>query len=584
MEEPEPEPDYDGRRGLSEFSRGSTAARGRQGEELYRLLMRQLPNVAVFVFDFDFRLLVAEGEALTYQGLRDSDVEGKFLSDVLVEDVFSSLLPSYRAALAGERTQVERASEAGDRWFRITSTPLHDDAGDVWAGLTMAQDITDLRETERELRRQAEALQRIAERDPLTGLPNRALLVDRLDHALRRTERDGSGLALIFVDLDDFKRVNDSRGHDAGDVLLCAMADRLSGAVRDVDTVARLGGDEFAVLLEGLSEREEVVVALERIFASFRFPFQIGTHEMLVNASAGVVVAPRDASTPRALLAGADLAMYGAKAGGGGTYRFFDGAMQRRALDRVAIEAGLRRAIEGEELLLYYQPTLDLRTGEVISVEALIRWQHPEYGLLQPNRFIPIAEQHSDLSQEITSWVVQHACRQGKEWRDAGLPTWRTAVNASTRDLRGELPAIVQKILLQTGLPGDALEIEITERVFAEEDHDHETKLHQLKALGVHIALDDFGTGWSSLARLHAFPIDSLKIDGSFTRALDRDGAIARSIIALGHNLGLEVIAEGVETHSQLNSLRDAACFSASGFYVCPPIPPEQLIGWLQTR
>ena len=573
---------YDGPRGLSEFSRGSSANRGRQGEELYRLLMRQLPNVAVFVFDFDLRLLVAEGEALTHQGLRDSDAEGKLLSDVLVETMFSALEPCYRAALAGERNQIERASEAGDRSFRITSTPLRDEDGSVWAGLTMAQDITDLREAERELRRQAEALQRIAERDPLTGLPNRALLVDRVDHALRRAERDGSDLALIFLDLDDFKQVNDSRGHEAGDELLRATADRLSGAVRDVDTVARLGGDEFAVLLEGLNEREEAVNVLERIFASFQVPVALANHEVFLRASAGVVVGPRDASTPRALLAGADLAMYRAKASGAGTYRFFDRAMQQSAHDRLIIEAQLHRAIERDELLLYYQPTVDLRTGEVVTVEALIRWQHPEHGLLQPDRFIPIAEQ-SDLSQKVAGWVLQHACQQGKEWRNAGLPKWRIAINASTRDVRGELPALVEKALLRTGLPGDALEIEITERLFAEEDHEPEIRLRQLKDLGIYLTLDDFGTGWSSLARLHAFPVDSLKIDGSFTRALDHDGAIARSIIALGHTLGLDVTGEGVETARQLEGLRNAACPAASGFYICPPVPPEQLIQWLVT-
>lgn len=545
--------------------------------------MRQLPNVAVFVFDFDLRLLVAEGEALTDQGLRDTDAEGKLLSDVLVQNMFSDLEPSYRAALAGERNQVERASEAGDRCFRIISTPLRDAEGIVWAGLTMAQDITDLRESERELRRQAEALQRIAERDPLTGLANRALLVDRLAHALRRAERDRSDLALIFMDLDDFKQVNDLRGHDAGDALLCAMADRLNGAVREVDTVARLGGDEFAVLLEGLGQREEVIVALERIFAGFRPPVMLADHEVLLRVSAGVVIGPRDAATPRALLAGADLAMYRAKANGGGTYRFFDRAMHQRALDRVAIETGLRRAIEGDELLLDYQPTVHLQTGEVVSVEALIRWQHPEHGLLEPDRFIPIAE-HSDLNGRVARWVLEHACRQAKEWRDAGLPRFRIAVNASIRDVRGELPALIEEALLRTGLPGDALEIEITERVFAEEEHDHQSKLHQLKGLGVHVTLDDFGTGWSSLARLQALPIDSLKIDGSFTRVLDHDGAIARSIIALGHNLGLDVIGEGVETAAQLKGLRDAGCPAASGFHICAALPPEQLVRWLQTR
>lgn len=545
--------------------------------------MRQLPNVAVFVFDFDLRLLVAEGEALTHQGLRDTDAEGKLLSDVLVDDMFSELEPCYRAALGGERNEVERSSDAGDRCFRIITTPLRDHEGSVWAGLALAQDITDLRASEREARSRAEALQRISERDPLTELANRALLVDRLEQALRRTERDRSDFALVFLDLDDFKHVNDTLGHEAGDELLRATGQRLNSAVRDVDTVARLGGDEFAVLLEGLSEREEVVVALERMFASLRRPVALANRELLLRASAGIVLGPRDATTPQALLAAADLAMYRAKADGGGGYRFFDPAMQQRARDRMTIEADLHRALERDELLLHYQPTVDLHSGEVVSLEALIRWQHPERGLLPPNRFIPIAE-YSDLGQRLTSWVLERACLQGQQWRDAGLSRFRIAINASTRDVRGGLPALVEDVLIQTGLPGDALEIEVTERLLADEEHDHKSMLLELKSLGVHVTLDDFGTGWSSLARLHAFPVDSLKIDGSFTRDLDRDGAIARSIVALGYNLGLQVVGEGVETARQLEGLRDAACPAASGFHICPPRRPEQLTRWLQAR
>jgi diguanylate cyclase (GGDEF)-like protein/PAS domain S-box-containing protein len=579
----EPDRNDHGPQGLATFSRGSSANKSRQGEELYRQLMRQLPNVAVFVFDFDLRLLVAEGEALTHQGLRDTDAEGKLLSDVLGEKMFAELEPCYRAALKGTRSEVERGSEDGDRCFRITSTPLRDNDGNVWAGLTMAQDITDLRASERALRSHAEALERISQRDPLTGLANRALMIDRLEQALRRAGRDGGDIALIFLDLDDFKRVNDTRGHEAGDELLCETAERLTGAVRDVDTVARLGGDEFAVLLEDLSDREEVVVALERIFTSLKRPVALSNQQLYLRVSAGIVVGPRDAATPHALLAAADLAMYRAKSDGGGSYRFFDAAMHRRALDRVTIEGELHHALAHDELFLYYQPSVDLRTAEVVSVEALIRWQHPRRGPMAPTSFIPIAE-HSNLSQQITSWVLDSACRQGQAWRDAGMPGFRIAVNASTRDVRGELPALAEETLARTGLPGDALEIEITERLLAEEDYDHEAMLLQLKALGIHVTLDDFGTGWSSLSRLHAFPVETLKIDGSFTRQLDRDGAIARSIISLGHNLGLQVVGEGVETASQLEGLRDADCHAASGFLICPPLAADELTHWLRAR
>jgi diguanylate cyclase (GGDEF)-like protein len=550
---------------------GSPEETLRCGEELYRRLMQQLPNVAVFVFDDDLRLLVAEGEALTHQGLRDSDVEGKLMSDVLVEGTFSKLESHYRAALAGERHQLERPS------------PVGDDDGKVWAGLTMAQDITDLQTTERDLRARTEKLEQLSQRDDLTGLANRVRFRDRLEHALARAARDATKLAVVFLDLDGFKQINDTLGHEAGDVLLRTVAERVGGAVRGIDTVARLGGDEFAVLLEGMTEHEEVVFAVERLFSSLRHPIALAAQEVFPRASAGIAVWPRDAQSAQGLLAAADLAMYRVKDSGGDGYRFFDVAMHERALKRVSIEAELHRALERDELLLHYQPAVDLHTGRVVSVEALVRWQHPERGLMPPDDFIPIAE-HSGLSEQVTAWVLERASRQLRAWRNAGLGGFRVAVNASTRDVRGGLSVLVREILAGAGLPADALEIEITKRLLGETDHVHDTMLRQLKELGVHITLDDFGTGWSSLARLHAFPVDILKIDRSFTVALDQVGAIARSIIGLGHNLGLRVVAEGVETITQLDRLRDASCHDASGFLVCPPRPAEALTAWLEGR
>jgi len=562
---------------------GGPEETARRGEELYRRLMQQLPNVAVFVFDRDLRLLVAEGEALTHQGLRDTDLEGKLLSDVLVTETFSALERHYRAALAGERHQLERPSEAGDRCFRVTTSPLRDDDGNVWAGLTMAQDITDLRDTEGQLRRRTHELERLSQHDSLTGLANRPRFGDRLEHALARAERDGTAVALVFLDLDGFKEINDTLGHEAGDEVLRTVAERLGRAVRTVDTVARLGGDEFAVLLEGMSKHEEIVFAVERLIATLRHPIALAAQEVFPRASAGVAVAPRDGGTRQGLLAAADLAMYRVKASGGDAYRFFDLGMHERALERVTIEAELHRALERDELLLHYQPAVDLRTGRVVSVEALVRWQHPERGLMPPTDFIPVAE-HSGLSGQVTTWVLERACRQAQAWRQGGLAGFRVAVNASTRDVRGELAILVGNVLTGSGLPPDALALEITERLLGEADHVQDTMLRQLKELGVHITLDDFGTGWSSLARLHSFPVDALKIDRSFTAALDDGGAIARSIIALGRNLDLQVVAEGVESATQLDRLRDAACHEASGFHICPPLPAEELTAWLGRR
>ncbi len=274
--------------------------------------------------------------------------------------------------------------------------------------------------------------------------------------------------------------------------------------------------------------------------------------------------------------------MYQAKDSGGNAYRFFNLEMHERALERVTIEAELHRALERDELLLHYQPAVDLQSGRVVSIEALVRWQHPARGLMSPNDFIPVAE-HSGLCEHVTGWVLERACRQLSAWRNAGLGGFRVAVNASTRDVRG-LRVLISKILAATGLPAEALEIEITERLLGEADHVDDTMLRQLTDLGVHITLDDFGTGWSSLTRLKTFPVDALKIDRSFTGEGDGVGAIARSIIGLGRNLNLHVIAEGVESASQLDALRDAACHAASGFYICRPQPAEQLTRWLEGR
>jgi diguanylate cyclase (GGDEF)-like protein/PAS domain S-box-containing protein len=581
---PEPDRDETAQQHAPRINPGGVAAETlRRGEELYRRLMQQLPNVAVFVFDHDLRLLVAEGEALTHQGLRDTDVEGKLLSDVLVEDAFSDLEPHYRAALAGERKECERLSVDGGRYFRVTTSALRDDDGQVWAGLTMAQDITDLRASERYLRSHSEELERLSQRDDLTGLANRVRFGDRLEHALGRAVRAGNDVAAVFLDLDGFKQINDTLGHEAGDELLRTVAQRLAGAVREIDTVARLGGDEFAVLLESMSEHEEVVFAVERLFTSLRHPIALAAQEVFPRASAGIALGPRDAGTRQGLLTAADLAMYRVKAGGGNGYRFFDLEMHERALDRVAIEAELHRALERDELLLHYQPAVDLNTGRVVSVEALVRWQHPERGLMPPADFIPIAE-HSGLSEQVTAWVLERASRQLRAWGDAGLAGFRIAVNASTRDVRGGLSVLVGKVLAGVGLPADALEIEITERLLGETDQVQDRMFRQLKELGVHVTLDDFGTGWSSLARLHAFPVDALKIDRSFTRAPDDVSAIARSIIGLAHNLDLCVVAEGVETATQLDRLRDAGCNQASGFHICRPRPAEEVTAWLAAR
>ncbi len=561
---------------------GAVAETLRRGEELYRVLGEQLPSVAVLVFDPDLRVLVAVGEALTLHGVREREVEGRPLREVMDPNTYQELDGLYSAALRGERTQVEHLTPGG-RCFRVFGKPLVEHDGSVWGGLALAQDITDLRAVEQDLRVNSERLVELSQHDDLTKLANRLLFRDRLEHALTRARRTRTKVAVIFLDLDRFKTVNDTLGHQAGDRLLQTIAGVLRSSVREIDTVARLGGDEFAVLVEELKTEAEAEIALQRISGALSTPVVIADTELLVSVSIGVALGPRDGTSWEALLAAADRAMYHAKAEGGRRHRLFDPAMRERARERLATEAALHHAVRRDELVLHYQPAVDLASGQVTSLEALVRWNHPERGLLAPVEFIPMAEEIG-LAAEITEWVIHAACGQIKAWRDAGQPPLRVAVNSCSRELTGGLCTLVKRELADAGLSGDALEIEITERFLGHDDDVRDSMLAELRDLGVRITLDDFGTGYSSLARLRAFPVDVLKIDRMFINELPENDAIAGTVINLARNLGLHVIAEGVENQAQYAWLQQSGCDAAAGYLLCPPQPPSQLTAWLETR
>jgi diguanylate cyclase (GGDEF)-like protein/PAS domain S-box-containing protein len=566
-----------GRPGLN--PRGDTDETLRRGEELYRTLGEQLPNVAVLVFDPDQRVLVAVGEALTNHGVHERDVEGRPLREVMTAETYQTLQELYSAALRGERSQVEHTSATG-RSFRVFGKPMIEADGTVWAGLALAQDITDLRAVETDLRANSERLVQLSQHDDLTKLANRLLFRDRLEHALSRSRRTGGKVAVMFLDVDRFKAVNDTLGHHAGDRLLQEVAGRLTSAVREVDTVARLGGDEFAVLVEDLSAEDEAATALQRVLGSMSAPLSLDGTEMPISVSLGLALGPRDGGSWDALLGAADRAMYHAKADGGRRHRIYDPAMRERARERLATEAALHHAVRRGELVLHYQPAIELSSAEVTGVEALVRWNHPVRGLLGPGEFIPLAEEVG-MAAEITEWVLHAACAQAKAWRDAGHPPLRLAVNSCSRELSGGLLELVKRELADNELPGDALEIEITERFLGHHDDIRDAMLTELKGLGVWITLDDFGTGYSSLARLRAFPVDVLKIDRMFIDELPESNAIANSVIDLARNLGLRVIAEGVETQRQYAWLKQSACDAVAGYLLCRPQPPEQLTAWL---
>jgi diguanylate cyclase (GGDEF)-like protein/PAS domain S-box-containing protein len=417
-----------------------------------------------------------------------------------------------------------------------------------------------------------------ATHDPLTGLPNRTLLLDRLDIALRRARRNMRRVAVLFLDLDHFKVVNDSLGHGLGDRLLVAIADRLRAALRPADTVARFGGDEFVVLCEDLLNQADAVAIAERVNEAITGPFVIDDTEVFVGVSIGIAFPDDNNADPETLIRDADAAMYQAKDRGRARWVIFDNAMRASAVDRLDIENALRRALERRELRVFYQPMVELSSGRIIGVEALLRWEHAERGLLLPGDFIAVAEE-TGLIVPIGSWVLDQACRQVQRWQAAipELGPLVLAVNLSSRQLgHHRLVEDVARVLRDTGIDPSYVELEITESVLMDDVEMSEETLGRLKTLGVKVVVDDFGTGYSSLSYLRRFPVDLLKVDRSFVDGLGSDpgdSAIVTAIVTLAHTLGLRAVAEGVETEEQLGELRRVGCDSAQGFYFARPVP-----------
>ena len=430
-------------------------------------------------------------------------------------------------------------------------------------------------------------LVRLAHFDQLTSLPNRTLLRERVDHALARAMRAGSGVATLILDMDRFKEINDMLGHEVGDKLLIEAARRIRAAVRDQDTVARLGGDEFAVVLEGVSEAKEVLPVIERIIKSLGEVTSIDGHEVKTSTSVGIAMYPENGNDLSELLRAADLAMYQAKSSGNGRYQFFADAMQEEAQSRHALEWALRRAVERKEFELVYQPQLCLRTGMVIGVEALLRWMSPTRGLLTPYHFIAGLEEFR-LINAVGEWVLQTACEQIRKWHLMDFEPMRIAVNVSAQQF--EDPMLIDKVrraLKETTLPPEFLELELTESCLMSDPAQTTALLREIRDIGVRIAIDDFGTGYSSLTYLHEFPLNALKIDKNFVQSVtsnDRGGPISKMVIGLGQNLGLEVIAEGVETEAQLQYMREHGCDVAQGYFYARPESPEALTPWLKAN
>ena len=473
-----------------------------------------------------------------------------------------------------------RDDEGGTRWFNINGEPVFDEHGKFKGYRGTGTDITARKLSE-------QRITHVAQHDVLTGLPNRSLLQDRLGQAVAYSMRCAHPVWVMLIDLDRFKFVNDSMGHKAGDVLLMTVAARLRSALRDTDTVARLSGDEFVVILTEHEDQKLTVDVVQRLMDSVAQPVMLGIKEFFVTCSIGVAVYPTDGAPADSLIEHADIAMYRAKKLGRNNFQFYTPSMNEEATERVRIESALRNALEREEFVLHYQPQVDLASGEIVGMEALIRWQHPEMGMVAPNRFIGVAEE-TGLIVQIGAWVMREACRQNKAWQQAGLGRLRVAVNLSARQFGApNLVADIGDVLRETGLAPDCLEIELTESLFMSDVTLAVELLHAMKNLGIKLSIDDFGTGYSSLSYLSRFPIDVLKIDRSFVAAITRDSndaAIVASIVALAHNLKLAVIAEGVETEDQLDYLRRHGCDQMQGYFFSRALPAREFEALVRER
>jgi diguanylate cyclase (GGDEF)-like protein/PAS domain S-box-containing protein len=517
-------------------------------------------------------------QALTMLGypLERWTQEPNFWRDIILpEDRESAIGFCMQEVAAGRDHEMEYRVLAADGrllWVheRVSVVPASDGMAPSLRGLIV--DISALKESESQLIYQAS-------HDELTGLPNRTLLQDRMRQAMALADREGNMVAILFIDLDRFKVVNDSLGHDIGDTVLQTAAGRLTGCVREVDTVARLGGDEFVLMLAGISRTDHVANVANKALESLARTYTIGENELVLTASIGISVYPKDGVDIQTLLKNADTAMYRAKDSGKNRMEFFTYEMNASALRRMHLESQLRYALEKNEFLLHYQPQADLITGRIIGVEALLRWVHPQLGMVSPIEFIPIAEE-TGLIVQIGKWVLETACRQAVAWQLDGLPLLRMGVNLSVRQfMQNDIVDVVARVLHETKLDSNLLELELTESLLMGGGEEIVSTLSALREMHIGLSVDDFGTGYSSLSYLKRFPVTSVKIDQSFVQEITTDpdaAALARSIISMAHEMRLNVIAEGVETEGQLGYLARHGCNEMQGYFLSRPIPPDE--------
>ncbi|MDY6943481.1 MAG: PAS domain S-box protein [Pseudomonadota bacterium] len=551
----------------------------RKAEEGLRLSAKALESVAEAsaITDLSIRIVSVNKAFADITGFSGPEVKDKTPFDLMTDSNDPDLVSTIATAIAQAghwQGEMWLARKDGEEYpVLMTISAVYDESGAVTHYATVFTDIS-------QYKRYEERLEFMAHHDFLTRLPNRALFQERLENAIARAARHESMVSVLFIDLDQFKSINDSLGHGIGDDLLVKVSERLGGLVRGTDTVARLGGDEFAVLLEDLKDDQDLIRVADKIIAAFGSPFELEGYELFTSASMGIVCYPSDGEDAETLLKKADAAMYQAKDYGRNNYRFFSPEINAKAHEYLVLANNLRYALERDEFRLYYQPLIDLSTGEVRGVEALIRWQHPEFGLVSPVTFIPVAEA-TGLINQIGTWVLRTACVQGKKWQDAGFAPIRIAVNLSARQFRdAALVDTLNQILEETGLDGRWVELEVTESMMMENPSRVKDIMYALKKNHVSIAIDDFGTGYSSLSYLKEFPFDFIKIDRSFVMGIPgnkSDTSITETIIAMAKSLHIAVIAEGIETPDQEEYLLKQGCDEGQGYLFSKPVPADQL-------
>jgi diguanylate cyclase (GGDEF)-like protein/PAS domain S-box-containing protein len=569
--------------------RADVAETGRREiEERLTLMANSVPALIAYI-DSGQRFRFANRTYGRWFGAPAEQMAGRTLREVLGEPTYERLRGYVERVLAGEPVEFEYSLGEGEteRFLQVAYAPHLSHAGEVLGFYELSSDVTALnraqqqqRVASRELASIAARLEYLAHHDPLTELPNRNVLQERLREAVSLARRHRKQLALLFVDLDHFKNVNDSLGHGAGDALLQAVAARLRASVRQEDMVARLGGDEFCVVLQDISEPREAGQVAQKLLAAFAEPCRVGEHDLYISASIGIACLPGDGHDIEALLKYADIAMYRAKAQGRGNFQYFSPGERRGSMSAVALASGLRQALAQGELALHYQPRVDVPSGRVVAVEALLRWNHPERGLLLPHQFLALAED-SGLIVPIGEWALREACAQARRWTEAGWGRIGVAVNLSMRQLRSpELMDQVRAALEGNALPPWRLELEITETIAMQAPEHTERVVRAFAEMGVRIALDDFGTGHSALHYLKRFPVNVLKIDQSFVRGLpgDRhDAAIARAIVDLAKGLDLEIVAEGVRLPTQRDFLLGVGCRLCQGDLFGGPASADEI-------